>query len=89
MKYVVIIFPKYILNYISVLHHSDGVYGALIVDQPQPLEPHASLYDYDRSDEHTLIVGARFPELLTARLEDTSSVAPDSIIINRNEDYSK
>ncbi|XP_045445904.1 L-ascorbate oxidase-like [Melitaea cinxia] len=73
----------------SVLHHSDGVYGTLIVDQPQPLEPHASLYDYDRSDEHTLIVGARFPELLTARLEDTSYVPPDGIIINRNEDYSK
>ncbi|XP_050344676.1 uncharacterized protein LOC126769838 [Nymphalis io] len=69
----------------SVLHQSDGVYGALIVDQPQPLEPHAGLYDYDRSDEHTLIIGARFPELLTARLEDANQIRPDSILVNGDE----
>ncbi|KAL4714587.1 hypothetical protein ACJJTC_006633 [Scirpophaga incertulas] len=38
----------------SVSHQSDGVYGSLIVNQPQPLDPHSTLYDYDRSDEQTL-----------------------------------
>lgn len=70
-------------------HHSDGIYGSLIINQPQPLEPHASLYDYDRSEENTLVVGVRFPELLTAKLEDVSQLPPDALDINGERDVSK
>ncbi|CAG4911775.1 unnamed protein product [Colias eurytheme] len=66
----------------SVAHQSDGVYGSLIVDQPQPMEPHSSLYDYDRSQEHTLIIGARFPELLSASLNVINDIPPSSLVIN-------
>lgn len=70
-------------------HHSDGVYGSLIINQPQPLEPHLSLYDYDRSGENTLIIGATFPELLTAKLEDVSELPPDALVINGDGDIAK
>ncbi|XP_075969820.1 uncharacterized protein LOC142972506 [Anticarsia gemmatalis] len=73
----------------SVSHHSDGVYGPLIINQPQPLEPHSSLYDYDRSAENTLTIGASFPELLTAKLEDVSQLKPDALVINGDEDIPK
>ncbi|XP_032514057.2 uncharacterized protein LOC116767710 [Danaus plexippus] len=66
----------------SVVHQSDGIYGSLIVDQPQPLEPNGVLYDYDRSKEHTFLIAARFPELLTSRLEGKSEIGPESLIIN-------
>ncbi|XP_039747441.1 L-ascorbate oxidase-like [Pararge aegeria] len=69
----------------SVSHQSDGVYGSLIVDQPQPLEPHASLYDYDRSEEHTLMVGAKFNELLTGHLEGVNQIRPDNLSVNGDE----
>lgn len=64
-----------------VSHHSDGVYGSLIVDQPQPLEPHSSLYDFDKSNDHTLIIGAKFSALLTGSLE-RKNTKPDSLVIN-------
>ena len=70
-------------------HQSDGVYGSLIINQPQPLEPHSSLYDYDRSGENTLTIAAKFPELLTAKLEDVSLLKPDALIINGDGDISK
>ncbi|KAF9421889.1 hypothetical protein HW555_002329, partial [Spodoptera exigua] len=73
----------------SVSHQSDGVYGPLIINQPQPLEHHSSLYDYDRSAENTLTIGAKFPELLTAKLEDVSKLKPDALIINSDRDVSK
>ncbi|KAJ8725800.1 hypothetical protein PYW08_003983 [Mythimna loreyi] len=73
----------------SVSHQSDGVYGSLIINQPHPLEPHSSLYDYDRSGENTLTIGAKFPELLTAKLEDVSRLKPDALIINGDGDISK
>ncbi|XP_022820277.1 laccase-2-like [Spodoptera litura] len=73
----------------SVSHQSDGVYGPLIINQPQPLEHHSSLYDYDRSAENTLTIGAKFPELLTAKLEDVSKLKPDALIINGDGDVSK
>ncbi|KAH9637876.1 hypothetical protein HF086_013362 [Spodoptera exigua] len=73
----------------SVSHQSDGVYGPLIINQPQPLEHHSSLYDYDRSAENTLTIGAKFPELLTAKLEDVSKLKPDALIINSDSDVSK
>ncbi|CAB3242501.1 unnamed protein product [Arctia plantaginis] len=73
----------------SVSHHSDGVYGSLIINQPQPLEPHSSLYDYDRSGENTLLIGATFPELLTAKLEDVSELPPDALVINGDGDIAK
>ncbi|VVC95323.1 unnamed protein product [Leptidea sinapis] len=66
----------------SVSQQSDGVYGSLIVDQPQPLEPHSSLYDYDRSKEHTLIFGARFPELISGSLDTFGDVKPNGVLIN-------
>ncbi|XP_013180397.1 PREDICTED: laccase-2-like isoform X1 [Papilio xuthus] len=68
----------------AVAHQSDGVYGSLIVDQPQPLEPHSSLYDFDRSKEHTLILAARFPEMLSGNL-DGKQLKPDSLVINGEE----
>ncbi|KPJ06233.1 Laccase-2 [Papilio machaon] len=68
----------------AVAHQSDGLYGSLIVDQPQPLEPHSSLYDYDRSNEHTLIIAARFSELLSGNL-DGKQLKPDSLVINGEE----
>lgn len=70
----------------SVSLHSDGVYGSLIINQPQPLEPHSSLYEYDRSSENTLTIASRFPELLTAKLEDVSHLPPDALIINGDEE---
>ncbi|XP_026724639.1 laccase-2-like [Trichoplusia ni] len=73
----------------SVYHQSDGVYGPLIINQPQPLEPHSSIYDYDRSKENTLIIAAKMPELLTAKLEDVSKLKPDELIINGDGDISK
>ncbi|XP_072943842.1 uncharacterized protein [Epargyreus clarus] len=73
----------------SVAHQSDGVYGSIIVDQPQPLEPHVSLYDYDRGEENTLMIAAKFPSLLTGIIEDLSQVLPTSLAINGNEDRSK
>ncbi|XP_068629840.1 uncharacterized protein [Battus philenor] len=72
----------------SVSHQSDGVYGPLVVDQPQPLEPHASLYDFDKSKEHTLILAARFSELLTGNL-DGRLLMPDLLLINGEEKSSK
>ncbi|XP_059057139.1 uncharacterized protein LOC131850794 [Achroia grisella] len=73
----------------SVSHHSDGVYGSFVVNQPQPLDHHSTLYDYDRSSENTLLIGARFPKLFTANLNDMSQLAPDTIIINGGEDSYK
>lgn len=73
----------------SVAHQSDGVFGALIVNQPQPKEPHAALYDYDRSDEHTFIVAARFPSLMANNLGDMSQVKPTSLTINGDDEQSK
>ncbi|CAH4037261.1 L-ascorbate oxidase-like [Pieris brassicae] len=72
----------------SVTHQSDGVYGSLIVEQPQPLEPHSSLYDFNRREEHTLVIGARFPQLLSGTLEDLTKVLPDGLVIN-GQDYTK
>ncbi|KAM3963142.1 uncharacterized protein ACR2FA_002903 [Aphomia sociella] len=69
----------------SVSHHNDGVYGSLVVNQPQPLEIHSTLYDYDRSAENTLLIGAKFSKLFTASLDDMSQVAPDSLVINGGE----
>ncbi|XP_045781984.1 laccase-2-like isoform X1 [Maniola jurtina] len=69
----------------SVNHQSDGVYGTFIVDQPQPLEPHSSLYDYDRSEDHTMIIGTKFNELLTGRLEDINEIRPDNLVVNGDE----
>ncbi|CAH2073524.1 unnamed protein product, partial [Iphiclides podalirius] len=71
----------------SVNHHSDGVYGSLIVDQPQPLEPHASLYDFDKSKENTLTIGARFSALLTGN--SVKNMKPDSLVINGKGKSSK
>ncbi|CAK1545224.1 unnamed protein product [Leptosia nina] len=73
----------------SVAHQSDGVYGALIIDQPRHLEPHSSIYDFDKSEDHTLVIGARFPELLSASLEDLTKIAPRSLIINKEESDTK
>ncbi|CAH0721837.1 unnamed protein product, partial [Brenthis ino] len=73
----------------SVIHQSDGVYGTLVVDQPQPIEPHASLYDYDRKDEHTMIIGVKFQELLTAKLEDVSQIKPNSLLVNGDNSNTK
>ncbi|XP_063531559.1 uncharacterized protein LOC134742378 [Cydia strobilella] len=70
----------------SVRHQSDGVYGALIVNQPQPLEAHSSLYDFDRSQENTLIVAAKFPELITPKWEDSSQLKPSSLLVNGQEE---
>lgn len=75
--------------FVQVYHQSDGVYGPLIINQPQPLEPHSSIYDYDRSKENTLIIAAKMPELLTAKLEDVSKLKPDALIINGDGDISK
>ncbi|XP_063821940.1 uncharacterized protein LOC135071964 [Ostrinia nubilalis] len=69
----------------SVSHQSDGVYGSLIVNQPQPLEPHSSLYGYDRSTENTLLIAAVFPQLLTGNLEDASGMQPNAMTINGDE----
>ncbi|XP_023948181.2 uncharacterized protein LOC112053114 [Bicyclus anynana] len=73
----------------SVAHQSDGVYGSFVVGQPQPSEPHSSLYDYDRSEDHTLIVGAKFDDLLTGRLEDVSRIRPDNLVVNGEETDTK
>lgn len=74
---------------ISVFQQSDGVYGSLIVNQPQPLEPHASLYDFDRSEEHALIIALKFSQLLTGNLEDLSIIRPTSLTINGDEESFK
>ncbi|XP_013194946.2 uncharacterized protein LOC106138359 [Amyelois transitella] len=70
----------------SVAHQSDGVYGSLIVNQPQPLEPHSALYDYDRSNENTIMFAAKFPELLTGNLEDVGRKVPNALVINEYEE---
>ncbi|KOB79192.1 Laccase-25 [Operophtera brumata] len=72
-----------------VSHQNDGVYGSLVVNQPQPLEPHSSLYDYDRSKEHSLLIGVKFPVLMTGNLEDMSHVAPESLLINGDKENTK
>lgn len=61
------------------------MYGTVIVDQPQPLEPHVSLYDFDRSDEHTMVFAAKFPELMTAKLEGASQMKPTSLLVNGDQ----
>lgn len=61
------------------------MYGTFIVDQPQPLEPHSSLYDFDRSEDHTMIIGTKFNELLTGRLEDINEIRPDNLVVNGDE----
>ncbi|KAL0894088.1 hypothetical protein ABMA27_014134 [Loxostege sticticalis] len=70
----------------SVSHQSDGVYGSLIVNQPQPLEPHSALYGYDRSTENTLLIAATFPQLLTGNLEDASRMQPTALAINGDDE---
>lgn len=74
---------------ISVSRHSDGVYGSLVVNQPHPMEPHSALYDYDRSQENTLLVGAMFPVLMTGYLEDKKKLQPSSLVINGYTNGSK
>lgn len=73
----------------TVSHQSDGVYGSLVVNQPQPLEPHATLYDYDRSTENTLLFAVKFPRLLTGNLEDTARVQPTELTINGDDENFK
>ncbi|KAG6448378.1 hypothetical protein O3G_MSEX005450 [Manduca sexta] len=73
----------------SVAHQSDGVYGLLVVNQPQPLEPHASIYDFDRGNENSLLIGAKFPVPLTGSLEDTSQIQPNALVINSDEETTK
>ncbi|CAG9783902.1 unnamed protein product [Diatraea saccharalis] len=73
----------------SVSHQSDGVYGSLIVNQPQPQEVHAALYDYDRSVENTFVIGAQFPALLSANLEDVAQLPPNSLVINGDDENFK
>ncbi|CAH0406370.1 unnamed protein product [Chilo suppressalis] len=73
----------------SVSHQSDGVYGSLIVNQPQPQEAHAALYDYDRSDEGTLLIAAQFPTLLSAYLEDVAHIQPDALTVNGDDENFK
>lgn len=80
---------KFIFNVFSVSHQSDGVYGSLVVNQPQPLEPHSSRYDYDRSKENSLLIAAKFPVLMTGNLEDMSGVAPQALMINGDEQNTK
>ncbi|XP_053625627.1 uncharacterized protein LOC128683739 [Plodia interpunctella] len=72
----------------SVAHQTDGVYGTLAVIQPQPLEPHSALYDYDRSNENTIMIAAKFPELLTGNLEDVVRKGPTNLVINEDEEDS-
>lgn len=74
---------------ISVTHQSDGIFGALIVNQPQPLEPHSAMYDYDRSEENTLLTSAVFAELLTGNLKDLNDVKPVALHLNGDESSSK
>lgn len=71
----------FLTTFLLVSQQSDGVYGALIVNQPQPFEPHSALYDFDRSNEHLLLVAAKFPELLTGNLE-VDNLRPTSLVIN-------
>ncbi|XP_037869374.1 uncharacterized protein LOC101739043 isoform X2 [Bombyx mori] len=73
----------------SVTHQSDGLYGSLIVNQPQPLEAHSNLYDYDRSEETTVLIAAKFDHFITGNLEDLSRLKPYSLIVNGNEESSK
>lgn len=72
-----------------VTHQNDGVYGSLVVNQPQPLEPHSSLFDYDRSKENSLLIAAKFPVLMTGNLEDMSRVLPETLLINGDEQSTK
>lgn len=71
----------------SVSHHIDGVYGALNVNQPSPFEPHSPLYDYDRSQENTLLMSTVFTKLFTASLGDLKEIRPIGIEINGQNNY--
>nr|ATG88100.1 laccase-2-like protein [Plutella xylostella] len=73
----------------SVQHQSDGIFGALMVNQPAPFEPHVDLYHYDRSEEHTLIIAADFSETLTGNLENLSEIKPVALNINGDTDIAK
>ncbi|XP_041977643.1 laccase-1-like [Aricia agestis] len=66
----------------SVSQQSDGLFGSLIVDQPRPQEPHSSLYNFDNSDQNTILISAKFPELLTDRLTDKNTIRPEGIALN-------
>ncbi|KAJ2952930.1 hypothetical protein O0L34_g7302 [Tuta absoluta] len=71
----------------SASHQSDGVYGALVVNQPQTFEPHFSFYDYDRSLEHTYIVAATFPQLMTGNVEEVNTIKPNALVIREEENF--
>ncbi|GBP55347.1 Laccase-1 [Eumeta japonica] len=73
----------------SVLHQADGVFGAFVVNQPSPLDPNSPLYDYDRSEENTLIISTKHPKLFTGSIEDLSEIRPSAVRINRQEDGQK
>lgn len=70
-----------------VLQQNDGIFGALIVNQPSPLEPNSFLYDYDRSEENTLLISAVYDELFSGNLNDMSNVKPVAIRVNGEDNY--
>lgn len=70
---------------VTVSHQTDGLFGGLIVNQPVFLEPYSSLYDYDRTDQSTIMVSASFPKLFTGNLEDLSKIKPTSLYVNGEE----
>ncbi|KAG7296596.1 hypothetical protein JYU34_020406 [Plutella xylostella] len=69
----------------SGMQRADGAAGALIIRKPRSQEPHARLYDYDRSD-HIMIVTDWIHELAVSMFTDhhhsSGDNKPPTLLIN-------
>ncbi|KAG7209471.1 hypothetical protein KM043_015558 [Ampulex compressa] len=71
----------------SALHKMDGLFGSLIVRQPEIYDPNNKLYNYDLS-EHVILINDWMHEASTERFPGRSSGPgvmgqhPDAILIN-------
>ncbi|TMW50904.1 hypothetical protein DOY81_004015 [Sarcophaga bullata] len=65
-------------------HKINGQYGALIVRQPEELEPHSRLYDYDLPEHYILISDwmHAYGEQYFPGLPSSQGIFPDSVLIN-------
>lgn len=60
---------------------SDGLFGAFIVRQPEKIEPHRKLYDFDKN-EHVMVISEWSHGFAIQSILDTIPLSVESLLVN-------